>query len=161
MILVTLGTQDKPFTRLLEKIDEQVKLGNITDEIIVQGGCTQYNSKAMKIFDLVPMERLEELINDADLIITHGGVGSIISSVKKGKKVVACPRLAKYGEHTNDHQLQIIRNFSQDGYILSFFENEDLGEILKRAESFVPKAYESNTEKIIALVDDFISKSLS
>lgn len=57
---------------------------------------------------MVPTERMECLIDEADLIITHGGVGSVISSVKMWKKEIASPRLAKYGEHTNDHQLQII-----------------------------------------------------
>ena len=118
MILVTLGTQDKSFKRLLEAIDRQVELGNIKDKIVVQAGCTKYESKNMEIFDLIPMEKFDDLIKSCDLLITHGGVGSIITGLKNDKKVIAAARLEKYKEHTNDHQLQIIENFSNDGYIL-------------------------------------------
>lgn len=159
MILVTLGTQDKPFVRLLEKIDEQVKNGNISEEIIVQAGCTKYNSDNMKIFDLVSMEQLDSYIDSANLIITHGGVGSIISSLKKGKRVIACARLKKYGEHTNDHQLQIINNFSREGYILSFNEDDALSDVLLKARDFVPKKFISNTENFLEIVDVFIKKT--
>ena len=57
-------------------------------------------------------------INDCNILITHGGVGSIISGLKKDKKVIAVPRLEKYKEHVNDHQLQIIENFNNKKYII-------------------------------------------
>ena len=53
MILVTLGTQDKKFTRLLEAIQKQIDKGNIKDKVIVQAGCTKYESKDMEILDLL------------------------------------------------------------------------------------------------------------
>ena len=46
MIFVTLGTQDKSFNRLLEKVDRQIDLGNIKEKVIVQAGFTKYNSKS-------------------------------------------------------------------------------------------------------------------
>ena len=66
----------------------------------------------MKIFDLIPMDEFDEMIKKCDLLITHGGVGSIITGLKNNKKVIAAARLSKYNEHVNDHQLQIIDNFS-------------------------------------------------
>ena len=107
MILVMLGTQNNSFHRLLEKIDKLIEEKKIQDKVIVQAGYTKYESKNMKIFGLIPEEELERYQEQADLIITHGGVGSIISSLKKGKKVIAVPRLHKYGEHVNDHQKEI------------------------------------------------------
>lgn len=158
MILVTLGTQDKPFTRLLDKISEQIDNGYINEEIIVQAGCTKYSSEKMKIFDLVPMDELDRLTKEADLIITHGGVGSIIGALKYEKKIIVCPRLKKYGEHTNDHQLEITDNFSESGYICAFNENDDFGEVYKKAKDFVPKKFESNAHNMISLVDKFITE---
>jgi UDP-N-acetylglucosamine transferase subunit ALG13 len=156
MILVTLGTQDKSFKRLLEAIDRQVELGNIKDKIVVQAGCTKYESKNMEIFDLIPMEKFDDLIKSCDLLITHGGVGSIITGLKNNKKVIAAARLEKYKEHTNDHQLQIIENFSNDGYILGLDNFDELDKVLEKAKKFKPKKYISNTDKMIKIIEDFI-----
>lgn len=158
MILITLGTQDKPFTRLLEEVDKQVELGNIKDKIVVQAGYTKYNSKNMEIFDLIDREKFSDLIASCDLLISHGGVGSILTGLKNNKKVIAAPRLSKYGEHMNDHQIQIIENFSKMGYILSYMEDDDLGDVLKKVKKFKPKKYVSNTTNIINIIDEFINK---
>ena len=143
MILVTLGTQDKSFKRLLEAIDRQVELGNIKDKIVVQAGCTKYESKNMEIFDLIPMEKFDDLIKSCDLLITHGGVGSISTGLKNDKKVIAAARLEKYKEHTNDHQLQIIENFSNDGYILGLDNFDELDKVLDKLK----ETYGSNIIK--------------
>ena len=162
MILVTLGTQDKSFKRLLEAIDKQFELGNIKDKIVVQAGCTKYESKNMEIFDLIPMEKFDDLIKSCDLLITHGGVGSIITGLKNDKKVIAAARLEKYKEHTNDHQLQIIENFSNDGYILGLDNFDELDKVLEKAKTFKPKKYVSNNKKFQKLVkikiDEYLKK---
>ena len=82
MILVTLGTQDKSFERLLKAIDKEIEKGNIKDKVVVQAGYTKYKSKNMEIFKSVSNDRLEELMDEASLIITHGGVGSILTASK-------------------------------------------------------------------------------
>ena len=132
MIFVTLGTQDKSFERLLRDIQKQIDLGNIKEKVVVQAGFTKFDSKDMEIFDLIPMDDFDKLMNECDLLITHGGVGSIISGLKKNKKVIAVARLAKYKEHMNDHQKQIVDNFSDAGYILKYDDGDDLGKILKK-----------------------------
>ncbi len=157
MILVTLGTQDKPMTRLLEKIENEIQNGSITDEVIVQAGYTKFKSDNMKIFDLIPIDELEDLTKKADIIITHGGVGSITAPLKLGKTVIACPRLKKFNEHTNNHQLEIIESFSKLGFILSFNEDDNLADILAKASTFVPKPFTSNTNNMINLIDKYIS----
>ena len=141
MILVTLGTQDKTFVRLLEAIQKQIDVGNIKEEIIVQAGYTKFKSKDMKIFELISMDEFDNLIKKCDLLITHGGVGSIITGLKNNKKVIAAARLEKYGEHTNNHQLQIIENFTKAGYILPLDDFDKLDEVLKNVKSFEPKKY--------------------
>lgn len=158
MILVTLGTQDKSFTRLLEAIQKQINLGNIKERVVVQAGCTKFDSNDMEMFDLIPMDDFDKLIEECDLLITHGGVGSIIAGLNKGKKVIAAARLKKYKEHVNDHQLQIIDNFSKKGYILKLDNFEKLDELLKEVVSFKPNKYKSNAdnfrEMIVQLIDN-------
>ncbi len=152
MILVTLGTNDKTFVRLLEEVDKLIGEGVITDEVVVQAGFTQYHSPNMKMLQLVPISELDDLIHHCDLLITHGGVGSIITGLKKGKRVIAVPRLARYREHVNDHQLQIIEKFHQSGYIIGISGTEELKSALLQVKNFSPKSYESNTENMLALV---------
>lgn len=158
MILVTLGTQDKSFSRLLDAIEKQINNGNIKDKVIVQAGCTKYESEHMEIFDLIDREKFQELISECDLLITHGGVGSIITGLKNNKKVIAAPRLEKYKEHTNDHQLQIIEKFSDSGFILPLYDFDTLDEVLKSVKEFKPKKYKSNTENMIKLIENYIDK---
>ena len=158
MIFVTLGTQDKPFNRLLEAIQKQIDNKKIKGKVIVQAGCTKFESKDMEIFDLIPMEDFSKYIEECDLLITHGGVGSIVDAVKKDKKVIAAARLAKYGEHVNDHQLQIIKKFGEAGYIIPLDDFDSLDEALKKAKKFKPNKYKSNTENMINLVEDLIHK---
>lgn len=145
MILVTLGTQKQPFTRLLDYI-EKLK---IKDEIIVQAGHTKYESKKMKIFDFISYDEMNRLIDKSDLIITHGGTGSIVEPLKKGKKIIACPRLKKYGEHVDDHQQELVGVFVDEDYILLLNENDDLNDKIEESKKFIVKKYVSNTAKFI------------
>ena len=90
MILVVLGTQDKTFDRLVEKIDKEIINGNIKDEVIVQAGNTKYISDRMKIVDFLSMNEFQNLIKKCDLLITHGGAGSILDGIYNHKKVRTC-----------------------------------------------------------------------
>lgn len=159
MILVTLGTQDKQFKRLLDNIQKEIDAGNIKDRVVVQAGYTKYNSKDMEIFDLVDRDKFNDLINKCDLLITHGGVGSILTGLKNNKKVIVCPRLSKYKEHINDHQVQIVDNFYNSGYILKYREGDNLKEILKQVKKFKPKKYISNTDNFIKIIEKFINEN--
>jgi len=159
MILVVLGTQDKQFSRLLEAVDREIEKGTIKDRVVVQAGQTKYESKNMEIFDLVPSPEFNKLMDEADLIITHGGAGTILTAIKKGKKVIAAARLAKYKEHHNDHQKQIIGEFASRGYILELDDFDKLGNMIKKMKSFKPKKFVSNTKNMIKLIDDYIKDS--
>ena len=156
MTLVILGTQDKVFPRLLEAIEKQIELGNLKGEVVVQAGSTKFESKYMKIFDLIPMKQFDELLSKSDLIITHGGVGTILSALRKDKKVIVVPRLAKYQEHENDHQLEIVDSFSKLGYILPCKDLNELSGVLEQVKTFKPKKYVSDNHKMLNLIEDYI-----
>ncbi|MEA5026612.1 MAG: PssE/Cps14G family polysaccharide biosynthesis glycosyltransferase [Erysipelotrichaceae bacterium] len=156
MILVTLGTQDKSFVRLLDAVESVIKNGNVREKVVVQAGLTKYQSDHMEIFDFLSDEQFRELLNQADTVITHGGVGTITAAIKLNKPVIAAPRLKQYGEHTNDHQVEIIRVLSRDGCLLPLWEMDDLPKLLEAAHSFTPKPFVSNTKNIIAEIRQFI-----
>ena len=130
MILVTLGTQDKSFKRLLKAIDKKIEENKITDKVVVQAG------------------------------MTHGGVGSIITGLRNNKKVIAAARLKKYKEHTNDHQLQIIENFKESGFLLELDNFDDVDKKVSEAKKFKPHKYKSNKQNFINLVDELIKESM-
>lgn len=159
MILVLLGTQNNSFTRLLEAIQKNIDNKVITDEVIVQAGFTKFESKDMKIMDLIDKEELSKLQDKADLIITHGGVGSIISSLKKGKKVIVVPRLKKYDEHVNNHQLQIARRFEQEGYVKHVINLKHLEKVIKSIDSFTPRPYENDESNVLTIIENYINNN--
>ena len=158
MIFVTLGTQDKEFKRLLNIIDKACKKGIIKD-VIVQGGFSKYKTKKFKMFDYVSREDFDKYMKECDYLITHAGVGSIFTALKYNKKVLAIPRLSKYKEHNNDHQLDIVKEFVNKGYILSFNNFKELEKCLKEIKTFKPKKYKSNTNNMINLITDYIENN--
>lgn len=158
MIFVTLGTQDKEFPRLLEAIDKAIEKGEIKEKVIVQAGNTKYKSENMEIFDLISPDEFNKYIDNCDILITHGGVGSIITAVKKGKKVIAAARLKKYKEHVNDHQKQIIKEFEHKGYLLELKDFNQIGKTLNKAKKFKPKKFKSNTENMIITIENLIEE---
>ena len=156
MILITLGTQDKSFERLLKAVDKEIENGNIKEKVIAQIGTTKYESKNMELFDLIPREKFDDLIEECSLLITHGGVGSILTGVTKGKKVIAAARLSKYGEHVNDHQTQIVERFAKEKYILELKDFSKIGKMIEKSKSFKPKKFVSNTQNLIEHLEDYI-----
>ena len=152
MILVTLGTQDKHFVRLIAMVDELIKQKEINEEVYVQAGSTSYHSDKMHIFDYLDMEEYDKLLQKCDVLITHGGVGTIVSALKDGKKIIGVAREARYKEHHNDHQKEIIETFSSQGLILKADDVESLKEALHKIKTFVPKHFVSNNDKFLALI---------
>ena len=154
LIFVSLGTQDKSFDRLLKILDKEVQKKVITEKIIVQAGYTKYESKNMEIFDYVSKDDFEKYIKECSVLITHGGVGSIFTGLKNKKKVLVMPRLSKYKEQHNDHQLEITEEFTKEGYILSFHDEKSFESAYSKLKDFVPKKYQSNTKNMIQLIQD-------
>lgn len=145
MIFVTLGTQKEPFSRLLDYIENS----NTRQKIVVQAGHTNYQSNKMEVIQFIPEQRLTELMKKADIIITHGGTGSILTAIKMGKKVIACARLKKYDEHVDDHQKELIDLFKKRGHLLELDEQTPLDQLLANIDNFHPTPYISNTANFI------------
>lgn len=148
MVLITVGTQKQEFNRMFELVRKSKELKK--EELIVQRGYTKCNnSKRIKAFDFIPLEQMEEYISKADIIISHGGVGTIFSAIKKGKKVIAIPRLEKYGEHINDHQIEICEELEKEGYILYYKDGiDDLDKLINKLKITQFKKYSSDNNYI-------------
>lgn len=156
MILVVLGTEKYKFTRPLLQLDAYLKRYGISERVIVQSGYTSFYSERMEISPFFAMSKLENLVEQARVIISHGGTGSVVSAVKKGKKVIAVPRLKKYNEHIDDHQIELVEIFAKKGYIIPWFPNDNLENIFLQVEKFIPKRFESGKKAILDFVANFI-----
>lgn len=153
MIFVTLGSQKFQFNRLLRALDELT----LDEKIFAQTGYSDYQPKNYEYKEFLDRVEFSLMMDKSDIVITHGGTGAIMSALKKEKKVIAVPRLAKYGEHVDDHQLQLIEQFKDLDLICSC-ENMDLENALKTVRNHEYKKYKSNTEKIIKSLEDFIGE---
>jgi len=159
MILVLLGTQDKSFKRLLDAIQKCIDDKTIKEKVVVQSGHTKYDSSLMEIFSLLPKGSYDDLIKKARILITHGGVSSIFDGIKNNIPVIAAARLREYGEHTNNHQLEIINKFADEGYLLALNDFDELGEKIKEAKTFKAKKFESTTNNVVNLIKDYIDNN--
>ena len=160
MIFVTLGSQKFQFNRLLQKIDELVKEEAIKEEIFAQIGYSDYKPENYQYKDFLNRNEFSEIQSKADVVITHGGTGAIIGAVKKGKKVLAVPRLAKYGEHVDDHQIQLLQQFDGMEIIEACYELDDFEKALKKLHETEYRKYETNTKKIIDSIEDYLRSEL-
>lgn len=126
MIFVCVGTQRYQFNRLFLELDRLVDEGILNEEIIAQTGHSTYLPKNFSSFKFLNPDEFDLFIKKADLIISHGGAGTLIKSLKAEKQIIGVPRLEKYKEHSDDHQLQIINMFESKGYIKKVVDIEGL-----------------------------------
>ena len=159
-VLVTIGSMvEKKFTRLFKAIDELCDEGVLDGtQITAQVGFDAYQSTRYSCFDMIADEQFKKLIEESDLVIAHAGTGTVTSSIKKGKKVIIFPRMAKYDEHYDDHQLELAELFTKQGYVLQATSKEELKQCIQTLDTFVPAPFISNNARMNKLVIDFIEK---
>lgn len=156
MIFITLGSQKFQFNRLLKTIDELVGQGKITEEVFAQTGYSDYKPKNYEFKPFLDRDEFAKITEKADIVVTHGGTGAIIGAVRKGKKVIAVPRLAKYGEHVDDHQLQLVGQFQELNLIYECDDCQQLGTAVANIRKKKFNAYISNTQTIINSIENFL-----
>jgi len=129
MIFVTVGMHSQGFDRLIRKMDEIA--GKIDEEVVMQIGSTKYKPKNAKYFDFIKdFQKIQDLNREAKVVVCHGGAGTIIVALDQGTSVIAVPRLKCYGEHINDHQLELVNALANDGKIMAVYEIDKLEEAL-------------------------------
>lgn len=157
LILVCVGVSEYKFDRLLEVLDELCDEGFLNGkEIIAQIGYTDYKPRNYTSFSLIGREDFQKYMEDADLIISHAGTGSVIPLLKMKKKVIIFPRLEEYREHLDNHQLELCDVFTNAGYTMSAKNKEELILGIQNFKFFIPKNFQSNNKKINQLIINFI-----
>ena len=156
MICVSTGSQKVPFDRLIREIDRLKGEGIIRDEVTAQIGAATYEPKHLNWQRCMDKRDFDKAIGECDLLVTHAGEGSIMTGLLKGKKVIAVPRYAKFGEHVSDHQLEIARALEKQRCIVNV---EDIGQLESAVRNIGQtelKPYQSGNDSIIRMLRAFI-----
>lgn len=160
MIFVTVGTQKFQFDRLIREIDRLCEKGAITDNIEAQVGYCDYQPKFYNFYKMMDPAKMEKLIKSADLVITHGGTSSIFHALKLQKKVIAVPRLQKYKEHVDDHQVEILKILEGKNYISVAWEIESLHEKIEEITDKSFSIYQPSSHSLIHEIMNYINSEL-
>ena len=132
MIFVTVGTHEQPFNRLIKKVDELKRDGVIQEDVIMQTGFRTYEPKYCEWSKLIPYQQMIKNVEDARIVITHGGPASFIMPLQIGKVPIVVPRQHKFDEHVNDHQVEFARNVAERmGTIIPVEDIEKLEEVIR------------------------------
>lgn len=144
MIFIVLGSQKFQFNRLLIELDKLKSAGKISDEIIAQTGYSDYTPSSINAIDFIEKKEFDQYVSEADTVICHGGTGAIVSSLKKGKKVIAVPRDSKFSEHVDNHQFQIVEMFADLNLIEPCYDCENLFEAFSKSKIKNYNEFKSN-----------------
>lgn len=154
MIFVTIGTQE-PFDRFIKIIDEVAPL--IDEEIIAQVFNCGFTPQNIKTFDFLPPDEFNDLFQKARIIVSHAGMGTIISALQKHKPIIIFPRIAAIGEHRSEHQLATARKFKELGSVYVAMNEEELQQLLlKKDLHCLNEIGNTASESLVKSIGDFI-----
>lgn len=156
MIFITLGSQKFQFNRLLKVVDELVGQGQIQEEVFAQIGYSDYEPQNYPYKKFLDRDEFAKCTEKSDIVITHAGTGAIMGAVKKGKKVIAVPRLAKFGEHVDDHQLQLLKEFEKMNIIVACYDINDIKDAYENIKRISLQPYISNQKAIINDIEVYL-----
>lgn len=157
MIFVTIGTQKQNFERLFNYINDI----NTTEKIIIQKGKSKYKfNDNIVTYDFLPYDQMEKYFKEARVIITHGGAGTIFKALSMKKKIIVVPRLAKYKEHINDHQLEFSKYLKKKNYCFIIETKEEFEDALNKIDKHKFTKYKSNEKEFIKNIEKEIDKLL-
>lgn len=156
MIFVTIGTQ-LPFDRLIRIIDNLAP--QLNEEIIAQVYKCGFTPRNIKTVEFIAPDEFNSLFDKARLIVSHAGMGTILSALQKNKPIIVFPRIAALGEHRNEHQLATARKFKEMGTVNVAMDEEELTALLLNGElTALQHIGNSASPSLIQSIEDFIDK---
>ena len=157
MIFVTLGTQKFQFNRLLRMMDDLIENKKIHERVFAQNGNSDYLPQYYEYCNFLSNNDYEEYIKNCDILVSHSGVGTIMTGLKYRRKIIVVPRLSKYGEHIDDHQTQIAQSFSKLNYVLMYSdEDNNMEQLIVDATTKHFSNYSSCRNQVIDTIRQYI-----
>ena len=158
MIFLTVGTEF-PFDRLVCTIDQMIGDGVITEPVFAQIGHTGFKPRYMRWVETLDRELYTQKVKDCKAIISHAGMGTIIAALKLDKPLLVMPRLKKYAEVVNDHQIETARQFGLLGHVLVAHNTRELAIQLKKLTHFRPRKRQVEQKLIIDYIRAFLENA--
>lgn len=156
-IFIAVGTHPMQFNRLLEGIDVLIAEGKLEGSAFAQIGYSTYKPKNYKYAKFLDFNEFKKRMKSADLIITHGGEGVIGTAMQLNKKMLIVPRLKKFNEHTNDHQLEITKAVADAGNAIAVYDIAELENALKQINKIKLKRT-AHAKGIIKIIGGFLNE---
>ena len=156
MILVTLGTQKFEMNRLVKAADRLAEL--LGEEVFVQCGHSTYQPEKCNYSAFVDTAQFAEMIQNCSVLITHSGVGTIMTGIQAKRPIIVVPRLKKYHEHVDDHQLQIADSFQELNFVIKCQDESKLSEAIAEARNHKFDRYISQRDKVTETIENFIDR---
>lgn len=161
MIFVTVGTHEQQFNRLIRYIDRL----NPDEDVMIQIGYSDYEPVNCRWESMLPYSQMVQYMEEARIVITHGGPSSIMMPLQMGKVPIVVPRQKKFGEHVNDHQVEFVRKISGNTGIIPVYQIEDLADIIRKYDTMVSGTVEIRqnnrifVERFEEIVDSLFGQS--
>jgi UDP-N-acetylglucosamine transferase subunit ALG13 len=156
MIFLTIGTLDS-FDRLVQTVDELVGEGKIRQEVLAQIGPGKYQPKHLNAVRVLDKMEFDRRMEESEFIISHG-MGSIITAITLRKPMIVMPRLRKYREHVNDHQLHTANKFQELGIVLVANNGEELLEKIAVVHDFKPAQRKDSITGLKSRISGFLNQ---
>lgn len=155
MIFLTVGTLF-PFDRLVRAVDSVVGEGLIEDEVFAQINYNSYKPKNMEYAEVLDKNIFDEKVNKATCLISHAGMGSIIVAMSHNKPLLVMPRMKRFKEHVNNHQVAIAKKFEELGHILVAYEVQDLVRKMEQLRIFTPHKRKAQPQVVAERIARFL-----
>lgn len=157
MIFLTVGTVF-PFNRLVNAVDQAIANGLITSSVFAQVGDTDLKPDNMEYARMLSKDDFKRNMAESEYLISHAGIGSIVTALELNKRMLVMPRLKRLGEHVNDHQVFTAQRFESLGHVLAAYDVSELSVKLKEIESFKPTPRHADPDGMIRRVSEFLSQ---
>ncbi len=148
MIFMTVGTLFS-FDRLVMTVDEAVGEGLIEEPIFAQVGPGGFRPDNMEYAEVLDKEQFDDYFEKAEAVISHAGMGTISMALNSDKPLLVMPRMKKYGEHVNDHQVDTARRFEELGHVLAVLDELELVRKVKELKDFKPAKRSADREGVV------------
>jgi len=139
MIFITVGLEQFPFDRLLRAMDHLAESGTIQGPVFAQIGHSRYEPRHFKFCRFLPFDQMRTHLLEADTVVCHGGVGTILLALELGKIPLVLPRRAEFGEQLDDHQLDLVSRLREGNRVIVADTEERLAEKLAQYEELKKK----------------------
>ncbi len=157
MIFLTVGTQF-PFDRFIRAVDNIFDQGLIDEEIFAQIGETSYKPRNFESVASLEKKVFDECFKKASSVMSHAGVGTITVALKNHKPLLVMPRMKRYKEHVNDHQVATAKKFEELGHILAVYDVKDLPNGIRKLKNFIPRERKASPDAIADRIRRFLNK---